>query len=704
VSDLSDKNVLILGLGASGLAMARWCAGQGARVRVWDSRANPPQAAALKAEVEGSTLFSGELAAESLHGIARVYKSPGLSPNDARLAALLQAAKLANVPVRGELDLFSQALAQLKAERGYAPKILAITGTNGKTTTTSLAGQLVERAGRSVAVAGNIGPTMLDTLAAAIAAQAVADVEAAEQAAAQALIDAEEAAAKAAQDAIAQEAARVAAEKQARLDAELKAADDAKAVVAAAAAQAKADAAASKAARAEAKAAKAAAKANPDAALEMPVEVEAPAEDAIDAELVETEDADELRELAALDGSDVPAQLADDVDEAHADEQLADDVAEVQEAARLPDDDAPAITLIPPPPADPVFSHLPQVWVLELSSFQLDDVQDFNPSAATVLNVTQDHLDWHGTMAAYGAAKARIFGTAMGNNAMPGTVMVVNRDDAVVEAMIPPPVTVKPTRRGERAKLVSRRVVRFGLDAPREPGDFGLVEEGGMAWLVRAMELDPTIKRKPGDVDDLVVQRLMPADALRIRGRHNASNALAALALASAVGIPLAPMLHGLREYRGEPHRVEPVGMIGQVEFFDDSKGTNVGATVAALNGLGQDRAPSKLVVILGGDGKGQDFAPLAEPLRRHARAAATIGKDAEGLEAVLQSVGVRFERHATLEAATRWAHQQAEGSDAVLLSPACASLDMFRDYKHRADVFVATVRDIADDAGEVLA
>jgi len=701
VTDLSDKNVLILGLGASGLAMARWCAGQGARVRVWDSRSNPPQAAALAAEVQGSTFFSGELSAETLDGVARVYKSPGLSPGDTRLAPLLQAARAANVPVRGELDLFSQALAQLKAERRYAPRILAITGTNGKTTTTSLTGQLVERAGRSVAVAGNIGPTMLDTLAAAIAAQAVADVEAAEQAAAQAVIDAEEAAAKAAQDAIDQEAARVAAEKKAKLDAELAAADEARAAQAAAAAQAKVDAAAAKAARAEAKAAKAAAKANPDAALEMPVEPDAPVEDAIDAELVETEDAEELRELAALDGSDVPAQLADDVDEAHADEQLADEVAEVQEAAaQLPDDDAPAIALIPPPPADPVFSHLPQVWVLELSSFQLDEVQDFNPSAATVLNVTQDHLDWHGTMAAYASAKARVFGT----DAMPDTVMVVNRDDAAVEAMIPPPVTVKPARRGERAKLVSRRVVRFGLDAPRAPGDFGLIDEGGMAWLVRAMELDPTIKRKAGDEDDLVIQRLMPADALRIRGRHNASNALAALALASSVGIPLAPMLHGLREYRGEPHRVEPIGMVGSVEFFDDSKGTNVGATVAALNGLGQDRAPSRLVVILGGDGKGQDFAPLAEPLRRHARAAATIGKDAEAIEAVLQSVGVRFERHATLEEATRWAHKRAEGSDAVLLSPACASLDMFRDYKHRADVFVATVRDIADDAGEVLA
>jgi UDP-N-acetylmuramoylalanine--D-glutamate ligase len=704
VTDLVDKNVLILGLGASGLAMARWCAGQGARVRVWDSRADPPQAAALAAEVAGSSFFSGELSADSLDGIARVYKSPGLSPGDERLAPLLQAARAANVPVRGELDLFSQALAQLKAERGYAPKILAITGTNGKTTTTSLTGQLVERAGRSVAVAGNIGPTMLDTLAAAIAAQAVADVEAAEEAAAQALIDAEQAASKAAQDAIDQEAARVAAENKAKLDAELAAAAAAKEAEAQAKAQAKADAAAAKAARAEARAAKAAAKANPDASLEMPVEpadpADVPPEDALDADLVETEDADELRELAALDGSDVPAQLADDVDEQHADEQIADEVAEVQEAARLTDDDAPAIALIPPPPADPVFSHLPQVWVLELSSFQLDEVQDFNPGAATVLNVTQDHLDWHGSMAAYAAAKARIFGT----DAMPGTVMVINRDDPGVEAMIPPPVTIKPTRRGERAKLVSRRVVRFGLDAPRAPGDFGLVDEGGMAWLVRAMELDPTIKRKAGDDDELVIQRLMPADALRIRGRHNASNALAALALASSVGIPLAPMLHGLREYRGEPHRVEPIGMIGAIEFFDDSKGTNVGATVAALNGLGQDRAPARLAVILGGDGKGQDFAPLAEPLRRHARAAATIGKDAEALEDVLRTAGVPFQRFATLEEATRWAHAQAQGSDAVLLSPACASLDMFRDYKHRADVFVATVRAVADDAGEVLA
>jgi UDP-N-acetylmuramoylalanine--D-glutamate ligase len=655
VSESVSSTVLILGLGASGLAMARWCAGQGARVRVWDSRENPPQAAAL-AGVAGASFFSGELTAAALGEVDRVYKSPGLGPHDPRLAALLQAAKDASIPVRGELDLFSVALAQLKAQRGYVPKVIAITGTNGKTTTTSLTGQLVERSGRSVAVAGNIGPTMLDTLAAAVAAQDVADEEAREAAAAQAAIDAQAEAARAQEAAREAEAARIAAENKARLDAELAAAG---------------------------KPAKAAKAAGADAAASDTLDdVQADAEAAeLDDEQVV--DADGLRDLEAIDG-----------------EAPADDEVVAEPVAALPDDDAPAIALVPPPPPDPVFSHLPQVWVLELSSFQLDDVHQFVPSASTVLNVTQDHLDWHGSMRNYAQAKARIYGTGE----LPATVMVVNRDDPAVEAMVPPPVIVKPTARGQKSRSIPRRVVRFGLDAPREPGDFGLVDEMGMAWLVRAMELDPTIKRKPGDEIELVIQRLMPADALRIRGRHNASNSLAALALASAVGIPLAPMLHGLREYRGEPHRVEPIGMIDGIEFFDDSKGTNVGATVAAITGLGPDREPGKLVVILGGDGKGQDFAPLADPLRRFARAAATIGKDAEALEAILQSQGVPFQRHATLEGATRWAFAQAQGSDAVLLSPACASLDMFRDYKHRADVFVETVHAIADDEGEVLA
>ena len=167
----------------------------------------------------------------------------------------------------------------------------------------------------------------------------------------------------------------------------------------------------------------------------------------------------------------------------------------------------------------------------------------------------------------------------------------------------------------------------------------------------------------------------------------------------SHAGCALGPMLYGLREYRGEPHRVEPVGVVNDVEYFDDSKGTNVGATVAALQGLGAER---KLVVILGGDGKGQDFGPLVEPVRRHVRAVATIGRDAEAIEAVLAPTGVPLERHASLEAATRWCFAQALPGDAVLLSPACASLDMFRNYGHRAEVFVAEVQAIAAEHGVV--
>ena len=517
---LNGLDVLVLGLGESGLAMVTWCASHGASVRVWDSREAPPQAGALALAAPQATLLSGALDADALQDAQLVLKSPGLAPHDERIVALLAAARAQGIAVQGELELFARALSDLQLERDYAPKLIAITGTNGKTTTTALTALLVERCGKRVALAGNIGPTMLDTLAAAL--DAVTD-----------------------------------------------------------------------------------------------------------------------------DGTPEP---------------------------------------------------LPEVWVLELSSFQLDGVHGFEPHAATVLNVTQDHLDWHGSMQAYAAAKARVFGER--------AVLVVNRDDALVEAMVPAPVTLKNAR-GRAVQAAPRTVVRFGLDAPRAPGDFGLIVDNGMAWLVRALVDDdaglPRKRAGASPAEALHLQRLMPADALRIRGRHNAANALAALALATAVGCPLGPMLHGLREYHGEPHRVAFVASIDGVEAFDDSKGTNVGASVAALQGLGADKAPAKLLVILGGDGKGQDFSPLAAPVAQHARAVALIGRDAAAIETALASTGVTMQRHDTLEAATAWCYAQAREGDAVLLSPACASLDMFRNYGHRAEVFVAAVQAHAAAQGGLL-
>jgi UDP-N-acetylmuramoylalanine--D-glutamate ligase len=502
VQSLQNTSVLVLGLGSSGLAMARWCARQQARVTVVDTREQPPGLASLVSEVPDVAFkqvesFHAELVQST--EIRAVCRSPGLSP--VQIAPVLEAARAAGLAVWGELDLFLMDLESLRVANGYEPKILAITGTNGKTTVTSLTGQLIERAGKTVAVAGNIGPTLLDTL-------------------------------------------------QERIDTE----------------------------------------------------------------------------------------------------------------------------------------SLPQAWVLELSSFQLDGVQGFMPTMGTVLNLTQDHLDWHGDMAAYANAKARIFGA----HSPAAPAMLLNRDDPAVLAMRPALLKGK----------LQRNDVTFGADLPQRPGDYGLESVNGMTWLVRALEADETMKRRKGDEIEIHLQRLMPADALRIRGRHNAMNALAALALASAAGCPLNAMLYGLREYLGEPHRVESVAIIEGVEYFDDSKGTNVGATVAALSGLGAER---RLVVILGGDGKGQDFSPLSQPVALHARAVVLIGRDAHLIAQALQGCGVALESAASLPEAVKNAKELAQVGDAVLLSPACASFDMFRSYGHRAEVFRQAVQQLADAAGVVM-
>jgi UDP-N-acetylmuramoylalanine--D-glutamate ligase len=569
---LQGQHVLILGLGASGLAMARWCAQAGADVTVADTRETPPQLHTLQVEWPAVRFVSGPFAGSLVEGtsVRAVFRSPGLAPEV--VAPVVDAARAMGLWQGGELSLFAAGLKDLKDRFGYAPQVLAITGTNGKTTVTSLTGQLVARAGKTVKVAGNIGPTLLDTLTEAMLQ---------------------------AQQQVAQEVAKSEAEQE-DLDPT---------------------------------------KGTPETSAQP---------------LVQTSDSSGSADL------DVKTT------------QLQDDEAEPVWSAS-----------VAPVELHPMAQALPQVWVLELSSFQLDSSEGFESTAATVLNISQDHLDWHGSMSAYAAAKARILGDQ--------ALMVLNREDPLVMAMRPEPVRVK------LQKPVERACILFGGDMPKRPGDFGIEVTHGMTWLVRALEADETRRRRKDETEELHIQRLMPADALRIRGRHNAVNALAALALASSAGCALGPMLYGLREYRGEPHRVEPVAIINEVEFFDDSKGTNVGATVAALQGLGADR---RVVVILGGEGKGQDFSPLAQAVNGFARGVVLIGRDAPVIREALLGTSVPLYDASDMDAAVVQASAIARSGDAVLMSPACASFDMFDNYGHRAEVFCQAVARLAEAAG----
>ncbi|MES2104238.1 MAG: UDP-N-acetylmuramoyl-L-alanine--D-glutamate ligase [Pseudomonadota bacterium] len=592
----AGKHVLVLGLGESGLAMAHWLLRCGASLRVADTREAPDRLAALRALSEDMQFISGEFGVDLLDGMDFVAVSPGLSPLR-ELAVLMPAAQQQDIPVWGEIELFAQALAALKEERAYAPKVIAITGTNGKTTVTSLVGLLCQRAGLRTKVAGNISPAVLDVLREELDRDDVQRQEYLAQAAEEAGDDA--AATSSAEPAIAAEAVEVPA-----------AAD----------------------------------------AAETEVAAEDIAKEGAETEAVATE-LHEAGSPAASPAADVPA---------------------------------PAPVSIP--------STLPQVWALELSSFQLHTCFSLQADVATVLNITQDHLDWHGDLAAYTADKARIFGT--------NTVQVLNRDDALVMALARPMASVSS----------------FGIGEPEHVGDLGLMNEHGMAWLASAAageEDQPASgRRKKKDAGEVpvAVSRLMPVDALKIRGQHNASNALAALALCRAIGLSFAPLLHGLREYQGEPHRVELIATVAGVDYIDDSKGTNVGATVAALKGIGQESAADaglqfgskRVILIAGGEGKGQDFSPLAEPVMRYAKAVLLIGKAAPEIRAAVQDAAVEITDFATLEQAVQAGSELAAEGDIVLLSPACASLDMFRNYAHRAQVFVDAVREIGLSRGEV--
>ncbi len=448
--DLAGKQTLVLGLGMTGLSMVRWLKAAGAHVRVADTRPNPPHVEELRAEHPDVTLASGPFSPSSFEGVDLLAVSPGIPVSE----PLIRKSAAAGVAVVGDVELFAQAQACIAP----AP-VLAITGSNGKSTVTALTGAMCRSAGKSTVVAGNIGIPVLDALT------------------------------------------------QAR-------------------------------------------------------------------------------------------------------------------------------------------TSKPGVFVLELSSFQLETTASLNAAAAACLNVSEDHLDRYASMAEYAGAKARIF---RGDG-----VQVVNRQDLLCTKMAQP----------------GRRVFSFGLDSPRGPGEWGIQTDQSAAWL------------SEGD------RRLFPVNSLRLAGLHNAANALAALALCRSIGIPYEPLLATLREFQGLPHRVQTIAEVKGVSFFDDSKGTNVGATVAALSGFTQ-----RTVLIAGGDGKGQDFSPLQKPVRERARAVVLIGRDAGRIESVLQGSGVPLTRALTMEEAVVVAFEAALVGDAVLLSPACASFDMFRNYEHRAQVFADAVR-----------
>ena len=456
---LKDKRVLVLGLGESGLAMARWCARNGAVVRVADTRAEPPFKSELQRSLPQAEFVAGEFDKGLLDGVDLLALSPGLSAG----SLVVIHARARGIPVLGEIELFARGLRDLGV-RGTT-RVIAITGTNGKTTTTALTGHLCASTGLPTGIGGNISPAALTAL---------------------------------------------------------------------------------------------------------------------------------------MDAQDK--------------------------------------------------GLLPAVWVLELSSFQLETLETLEAEAATVLNVTDDHLDRYLNLEEYASAKARVFDAANGR----GGVQVLNRQDSRVKRMA----------------LAGRRLITFGLDAPGDVEDFGLRENRGEPWIVQ------------GD------RFLLPVSALPITGLHNAANAMAALALCAAIGLEPVSLLPALRAFRGLPHRVEKVAEIGGVGYYDDSKGTNVGATVAALEGMGR-----KVVVILGGDGKGQDFSPLKDAIARHGRAAVLIGRDGPRIGAAIEGCGVPVLAAADMAAAVEAAAAQARPGDAVLLSPACASFDMFRNYGHRAEVFVAAVR-----------
>ncbi|MCB1984517.1 MAG: UDP-N-acetylmuramoyl-L-alanine--D-glutamate ligase [Burkholderiales bacterium] len=460
--NLKGKHVLVLGMGETGLSIAKWLTRQNAYVRVADSRYNLPNVAALKSAMPEIKIFEGPFDNSLFENIELIAMSPGVPMAEMHV----QQAIKRGVPVVGDITLFKWALEQCEAPR---PEIIAITGTNGKTTVTAMVGEMLKKAGFNVEVAGNIGPAVLDAL------------------------------------------------------------------------------------------------------------------------------------MRRLDNGD-----------------------------------------------------LPQLWVLEVSSFQLELTENLNADVAAVLNLGEDHLDRYNNLCEYALAKARIFQ----HEKLSKGIQILNRDDAVSSAM----------------GLAEKKQITFGLDAPVTEIDFGIVQNNDDFWLAEGKML------------------LMKTAELKVSGMHNAANALAALALCRALQVPIKPLIAALSEFKGLPHRMEKVAAVNDVVFIDDSKSTNVSSTVAALKGVQQ-----KVVLIAGGDGKGQEFSALYEVVAENARGVVLIGRDADKIATALDGCGVPVLFARTMAEAVQKCFLLARKDDVVMLSPACASFDMFRNYIHRAEVFIAAVKDIEE-------
>ncbi|MEP7260501.1 MAG: UDP-N-acetylmuramoyl-L-alanine--D-glutamate ligase [Usitatibacter sp.] len=452
-NEWQGKSVLVLGLGDTGLSVVRWLARRGAKLRAADTRAAPPSLGTVRADHPDVGVTLGPFDEALLAGVDAVIASPGVALGE----PLLRAAAARGIEIAGDIEIFARELAGSQGVR-----VIGITGTNGKSTVTALAGTMAEFAGYRTMVAGNIGLPVLE-------------------------------------------------------------------------------------------------------ALERPE------------------------------------------------------------------------------------GRSAQVFVIELSSYQLETTSSLEFDSAAMLNLTQDHLDRYGDMAGYARAKERIFRHAR--------TRVLNRDDAWSMGMA-----------GEKN-------LTFGLGVPANENEWGL--DGAQSMLMH------------GD------QPIVATEKMTIKGLHNAANALAAHALVSAIGAPPEPLARAITEFRGLSHRVELVAEAGGVCFYDDSKGTNVGATVAALEGF---RTP--VVLIAGGDGKGQDFSPLAAAVRARARAVILIGRDANAVGAALEGTGVPMIHAQAMAQAVEAAFQQAQPGDCVLLSPACASFDMFRNYGHRGQVFADAARGLAAGTG----